>query len=194
MKDKIIFATQNKGKIKEVNDIFRNSGIEFIPLPDINDRLQIEETGLTFEENARIKAIEVFKKFGIPAISDDSGLSVAQLDGAPGVFSARFAGNGATDEDNNRKLIRELEKFNEPHHASYICYAVYYNGEQYKVSNGEVRGTIIKTPRGKNGFGYDPFFIPEGYLLTMAELTLEEKNNISHRSKAFKNLKNILQL
>jgi XTP/dITP diphosphohydrolase len=194
MKKKMIFATQNKGKIKEVNDIFYGSGIEFIPLPEIDNKLEIEETGLTFEENARIKATEVFNKYRVPVMSDDSGLSVAQLDGAPGVFSARYAGKGATDDDNNRKLIRELEKFNEPHHAAYICCAVYYDGKQYNVSSGEVRGMIIKNSRGKNGFGYDPFFVPEGYSQTMAELTLEEKNNISHRSKAFKNLKNILQL
>ncbi len=194
MKGKIIFASKNKGKIKEVKKIFKEIDFELISLLDLNDFSEIEETGNTFEENAKIKATEVFNKYRIPSISDDSGLSVEQLYGAPGVFSARYAGKGANDEDNNRKLIRELEKFNEPHHAKYICYAVYFDGKNYKIADGEVKGTIIKEPRGENGFGYDPFFVPDGYNQTMAELSLDEKNKISHRSKAFKNLSRILSL
>jgi len=194
MKGKIIFASKNKGKIKEVKKIFKEIDFELISLLDLNDFSEIEETGNTFEENAKIKATEVFNKYRIPSISDDSGLSVEQLYGAPGVFSARYAGKGANDEDNNRKLIRELEKFNEPHHAKYICYAVYFDGKNYKIADGEVKGTIIKEPRGENGFGYDPFFVPDGYNQTMAELSLDEKNKISHRSKAFKNLSRILTL
>ena len=194
MKKKIIFASKNEGKIREVKKIFEDADVELISLVDLNDNSQIDEKGDTFEENAKIKSFEVFSKYKIPAVGDDSGLSVEQLYGAPGVFSARFAGLGASDEDNNRKLIRELEKFNEPHHAKYICCAVYFDGEKYRISNGEVKGNIIKEPRGSNGFGYDPFFVPEGYAQTMAELSLEEKNIISHRSIAFKNLKNILQL
>jgi XTP/dITP diphosphohydrolase len=192
MKEKVIFASKNKGKIKEVKKIFEGINFELISLLDLNDFSEIDETGNSFEENAKIKAAEVFNKYKIPSISDDSGLSVEQLYGAPGVFSARYAGKGANDEDNNRKLIRELEKFNEPHHAKYICYAVYFDGRNYKVANGEVKGTIIKKPRGENGFGYDPFFVPDGYAQTMAELSLNEKNKISHRSKAFKNLNRIL--
>jgi XTP/dITP diphosphohydrolase len=194
MNGKVILASKNKGKIKEVKKIFEVINFELISLIDLNDLSEIDETGNTFEENAKIKATEVFNKYKIPSISDDSGLSVEQLYGAPGVFSARYAGKGANDEDNNRKLIRELEKFNEPHHARYICYAVYFDGKNYKVADGEVKGTIIKTPRGDNGFGYDPFFIPLGYNRTMAELSLDEKNKISHRSKAFKNLSRILKL
>jgi XTP/dITP diphosphohydrolase len=194
MKGKVIFASKNEGKIREVKKIFEGINFELISLLDLNDFQEIDETGDTFEENAKIKATEVFNKYKIPSISDDSGLSVEQLYGAPGVFSARYAGKGANDEDNNRKLIRELEKFNEPHHAKYICYAVYFDGKNYKVADGEVKGTIIKEPRGENGFGYDPFFIPDGYNQTMAELSLDEKNKISHRSKAFKNLNKILTI
>ena len=194
MKGKVIFASKNEGKIREVKKIFEGINFELISLLDLNDFQEIDETGDTFEENAKIKATEVFNKYKIPSISDDSGLSVEQLYGAPGVFSARYAGKGANDEDNNRKLIRELEKFNEPHHAKYICYAVYFDGKNYKVADGEVKGTIIKEPRGENGFGYDPFFVPDGYNQTMAELSLDEKNKISHRSKAFKNLNKILTI
>ncbi len=139
-----------------------------------------------------LKQRRFLKNIRFRSIADDSGLSVEQLFGAPGVYSARYAGLGANDDDNNRKLIRELEKFNEPHHAKYICFAVYYDGESFRISNGEVKGIIIKEPRGQNGFGYDPFFIPDGYNLTMGELSLKEKNKISHRSKAFNNLKELL--
>lgn len=194
MNRKIIFASKNAGKIREVKKILDGAEIELISLLDLNDLSEIKETGSTFEENAKIKAIEVFNKYKIPSIGDDSGLSVEQLFGAPGVYSARFAGLGANDEDNNRKLLRELEKFNEPHYAKYICCAVYFDGENFTITEGGVKGTIIKEPRGNNGFGYDPFFVPEGYTKTMGELPLEEKNKISHRSKAFYNLKIALKL
>ena len=191
MKSRIIFASKNSGKIKEVKEIL-NDDIELVSLLELNDFAEIEESGNSFEENARIKALEVFKKYKIPSIGDDSGLQVEQLYGAPGIYSARYAGIGATDEDNNRKLIRELGKFIGPHPAKYICYAVYFDGSNYKTSSGEVKGNIIKMPRGQNGFGYDPFFVPEGYSQTMAELSLEEKNKISHRSIAFRKMKEIL--
>ena len=194
MKRKIIFASKNKGKIREVRKIIDGPGIELVSLLELKDLSEIDETGSTFEENAKIKAVEVYNKYKIPVIGDDSGLSVEQLFGAPGVYSARYAGLGATDDDNNRKLLRELEKFKEPYHAKYICCAVYFDGKNYTATEGEVKGIIIKEPRGNNGFGYDPFFVPEGYKQTMGELALEEKNKISHRSKAFNNLKNKLKL
>ena len=194
MKRKIIFASKNKGKIREVKKIIDGADVELVSLLDLNDLSEIDESGTTFEENAKIKAAEVYNKYKIPAIGDDSGLSVEQLFGAPGVYSARYAGPGANDDDNNRKLLRELEKFKEPHHAKYICFAVYFDGENYAVADGEVEGIIVKEPRGNNGFGYDPFFVPDGYEQTMGELPLDEKNKISHRSKAFNNLKNALKL
>jgi XTP/dITP diphosphohydrolase len=193
---KIIFATMNKGKIKEVEEIMRNnssgSPIDFITLIDLLNVPEIIEDGNTFEENAKIKSGIIFKTYGIPTMSDDSGLSVDQLDGKPGVYSARYAGENATDEENNEKLLRDLKNYSEPHHAKFICSAVYYDGMKFLSAYGEVKGRIIKHPRGMNGFGYDPLFLPDGFNVTSAELSLEEKNKISHRAKAFKQLKNMI--
>jgi len=186
---KIIFASKNKGKIKEVKDILSGADFEIVTLLDLNDTENIIEDGITFEENAKIKASHIFNKYKIPVIADDSGLVVDQLDGGPGVFSARYSGPDATDESNNIKLLRELKPLHEPHHAKYVCSAVYYNGDKYLTANGEIKGRITLNPKGVNGFGYDPFFIPENYSVTMAELDLSEKNKISHRSKAFHKLK-----
>ncbi|MCL5030570.1 MAG: RdgB/HAM1 family non-canonical purine NTP pyrophosphatase [Bacteroidetes bacterium] len=190
---KIIFATQNKGKIKEVSHLLSSSGIQLISLLDFDDVPNIIENGKTFEENAKIKAKIIFDKYKIPTMSDDSGLSVDQLDGSPGVFSARYAGENATDEENNDKLLCDLKGFPEPHLAKFICSAVYYNGINFITSNGEVKGKLISSPRGKNGFGYDPLFIPNGYNVTSAELDMNEKNKISHRAIAFKKLINLIQ-
>ncbi len=189
---KIIFATQNRGKIKEVSHLITGKDIQIISLLELNDIPLIVEDGKTFEDNAKIKAKIVFDKFRIPTMSDDSGISVDQLDGKPGVFSARYAGEDATDEQNNQKLLRDLERLPEPHLAKFICSAVYYNGKNYLTSSGEVKGKIILTPRGTNGFGYDPLFIPNGFNVTSAELNMDEKNQISHRALAFKRLINLI--
>ncbi len=192
MKREVIFATKNKGKVEEVRDILNGSGIKLISLLDLKNVPDIIEDGLTFEENAKLKAQIVFEEFRIPTISDDSGLSVEQLNGQPGVYSARYAGQDATDEENNNKLLDELKNLPEPHTAKFICSAVYYDGEKFLTASGEVRGKIIKSPRGKNGFGYDPLFVPDGYKQTSGELSLDEKNKISHRSAAFRKLKNLI--
>ncbi len=189
---KIIFATQNKGKIKEVSHLIFGRDIQLISLLDINDVPTIVEDGSTFEENAKIKAKIIFDKYKIPTMSDDSGISVDQLNGKPGVYSARYAGENATDEENNKKLLYDLKTLPEPHLAKFICSAVYYNGKNFLTSSGEVKGKIISTPRGTNGFGYDPLFIPDGYDVTSAELNMNEKNEISHRAKAFKKLINLI--
>lgn len=189
---KIIFATQNKGKVEEVSHLLSGSGIQLISLLDLDDVPNIIENGKTFEENAKIKAKIIFDKYKIPTLSDDSGLSVDQLDGRPGVFSARYAGENATDEENNEKLLCDLKGLPEPHLAKFICSAVYYNGTNFITSSGEVKGKLISSPRGKNGFGYDPLFIPNGYNVTSAELDMNEKNKISHRAIAFKKLINLI--
>ena len=128
----------------------------------------------------------------MPTIADDSGLSVAQLGGKPGVYSARYAGEGCTYDDNNKKVINELKGLPEPHKAQFISFAIFYNGRTVHRSVGKLPGQIIEQFRGDNGFGYDPIFVPDGYTETLAEMTLELKNKISHRAIAFRNLKEFL--
>ena len=185
---KIIFATKNGGKFREVEKLFDITDIELISLSDFDNIPDIDENGNTFIENATIKAMEIYKIFKRPVIADDSGLSVEALNGAPGVVSARYAGEDASDKENNFKLLKELEKFEEPYKAKFVCASVYYNGKELISACGEMHGKIIKEARGSNGFGYDPLFVPDGYILTNGELELSEKNKISHRAKAFNEL------
>lgn len=189
---RMLIATTNKGKMDDIREIFKDLNFEILSLLDFDNYPEVIEDGDTFEANAIKKAKAAYDFFKIPVIADDSGLSVSQLNGAPGVISARYAGENATDEQNNNKLISELEKFPEPHLAKYICIAVYYNGNNLKIMDGDCEGRIIKQGRGTNGFGYDPYFIPNGYEHTMGELSLQEKNMISHRLKAFDQLKEVL--
>jgi len=189
---KLVFASTNEGKIKEVCDIFSDTGIIIIPMKELGSIPEIEEDGLTFEDNAFKKAKIVFQKFGLPTIADDSGLSIEQLGGRPGVLSARYAGEGCSYSDNNEKVLKELSGLPEPHKAQFITMAIYYNGRAVQRAVGKLQGKIIHEFRGSNGFGYDPIFVPDGYDITLAEMTLEEKNKISHRAKAFNELKEIL--
>jgi XTP/dITP diphosphohydrolase len=190
--EKMIFATKNRGKIREVNDILKNSNIELVSLLDLENVPEIVEDGTTFEENARIKAEVIFGIYRIPVIADDSGLAVEQLHEQPGVYSARYAGENATDEGNNEKLLSELKNLPMPHRAKFVCSAVYFDGEKFLSAYGEVKGQIISEPKGSNGFGYDPLFLPDGFNVTSGELSLEEKNKISHRAEAFKKLKKLI--
>jgi len=185
---KIILASNNKGKVREIKSIFEKSPFEIISLYDLGNNFEIEETGSTFSENAFIKAKAVFEYYKEPSIADDSGIMVEQLDGRPGVFSARYAGPNCTFEDNNLKLIKELSNFPEPHKAQFVCTAVFYDGKNIIEAVGELNGIVINEQRGTEGFGYDPIFIPDGYSKTIAELNFEEKNKISHRAIAFKRL------
>ncbi len=191
--EKIIFATGNKGKISEVKGIFGNDNFEIISLYDLGYVPEIPEDGETYEENALIKAKAIYEIHKMPVIADDSGLSVEQLDGHPGVYSARYAGEGCTYDDNNHKVLKELSGKEQPHRAKFICCAVYYDGVNPIYSIGELHGQIIHEFRGKNGFGFDPIFVPEGFENTLAEMTSEEKNKLSHRAKAFSGLKNLLK-
>jgi XTP/dITP diphosphohydrolase len=188
MKD-IIFATGNEGKLREVKKIFTGTGFNIISINDLENVPEIIEDGETFEANGFIKADTLFSLFKIPAMADDSGLSVDQLNGRPGVHSARYAGENCTYEDNNKKLIGELAEFDPPHPAQFICCAVYVDDKNRIPVEGVLRGQIINEFRGQNGFGYDPIFIPENYENTLAEISLEEKNSISHRGKAFRKLR-----
>ncbi|MFA6980657.1 MAG: RdgB/HAM1 family non-canonical purine NTP pyrophosphatase [Ignavibacteriaceae bacterium] len=191
---KLLFATTNKGKLKEVRKVFSETAFSILSLSDFPEIPEIVEDGATFAENAKIKAETVYKLFKIPTIADDSGLSVDQLNGEPGVFSARYAGENATDELNNKLLLEKLFHFPEPHSAKFICSAVFYDGENFISSEDVMEGKIIHKARGGNGFGYDPLFVAEGFFVTNGELSLEEKNKISHRAKAFNQLKkNLLE-
>ena len=189
---KIIFASQNKGKVKEVVQILNGLNIEIISLADMNEQIEIIEDGDSFEANALIKAKQVYNKFKLPTIADDSGLVVEQLYGAPGIYSARYAGEEGNDEANNNKLLDELKNYPEPHIAKFVCAAVYYDGEEVHTAIGEFNGRIIDEERGSYGFGYDPLFIPNDYSITSAEMEPSLKNTISHRFYAFNKLKKIL--
>jgi XTP/dITP diphosphohydrolase len=189
---KLIFASRNKGKVTEVKDIFNGSIFHILSLNELEDIPEIIEDGLSFEENAKKKAKIIFEKYELPAIADDSGLVVEQLDGRPGVYSARYAGKGCTYDDNNKKLLKELSDFPQPHKAKFICCAVYLDDNNQFETMGEVPGVIINECRGKLGFGYDPIFLPDGFNKTLAELEIEEKNKISHRAKAFNQLKDLI--
>lgn len=186
---KIIFATQNQGKSKEVKNILNGNKLEIYSLYDLGNNIDIEETGTTFKENALIKAKTVYDIYKVPVIADDSGIEIEQLEGRPGVYSARYAGDNCIYDDNNKKVLKELEDKPEPHIARFICHAIYYDGKNTLEAIGELKGIITKTPAGEHGFGYDPIFIPDGYNKTLAEFELDEKNKISHRSMAFRILK-----
>ncbi len=186
---RIIFATGNAHKLKEVKEIFEDTNALLVSLNELEDVPEIIEDGETFKENSLIKVNVIFNHFKIPAIGDDTGLMVEQLNGAPGVYSARYSGENATYESNNKKLLSELAKFPTPHKASFVTIATYYDGKTTITAFGELKGEIVNKHRGKNGFGYDPIFQPEGFDKTLAELTLEEKNKISHRGRSFRKLK-----
>lgn len=192
MKKQILLATTNKGKLHDVKEILKDLDLEILSFLNFKDYPNVEETGSTFLENAELKAKAAFEKYGIPSIGDDSGLESFQLNGEPGIYSARYAGENADDEKNNLLLVEKLSELPEPHPGRFVCAAVYYDGKEYKSAIGEVRGNIIKDLRGNNGFGYDPLFIPNGYDITTAEMSHEEKNKISHRLNAFKELKKYL--
>lgn len=186
---RLILATHNPDKRKELEAILRaemDSTVEILTLDDIPVG-EIEETGETLEDNALLKARAVFEETGIPAVADDTGLEVKALGGAPGVYSARYAGEGATYEANVRKLLQELGG-TEERQASFISVIAFCEIEkEAQIFRGEVHGKIAYEPRGTNGFGYDPVFIPgEPGDRTYAELSPEEKNENSHRGKAMR--------
>lgn len=191
--NKIIFATGNKGKLAEVRKIFEGTGIEIISLYDLGDVPEIIEDGDTFEANAFIKAKAIYDIHNKPVIADDSGLEIEQLDGRPGIYAARYAGENCTYDDNNKKVIAELSDFPEPHKARFVCCAVYFDGINKEVSFGYLPGKMIKEFRGEHGFGYDPIFVPDGYVKTLSEMSLADKNEMSHRAKAFNDLKEKLK-
>lgn len=182
---KIVLSTSNSHKVEEILEIVK------LDLQWDVKTLEVEEDGLTFEENAIKKAKASYEFYG-PSVADDSGLEIYALDNFPGIRSARFM-EGASYSIKNAKIIEMLEGVPESKRgARFVCVAVYYDRKPH-VFEGVAEGKISFTPRGENGFGYDPIFIPSGYDMTMAELSKEDKNKISHRAKALKKLEEFLK-
>jgi len=190
----ILIASSNKGKIKEIKHILGDiKGIKLILLSEIHEHgFDVEEHGKTFQENALIKAKAYAEKFGCVSLADDSGLEIDHLKGAPGIASARYAGENATDEDRVKKLLGELKDVPATKRsARFKCVVCLYDpsSDDKMFAEGVCSGVIGTVPSGNNGFGYDPIFIPGGFKCTMAELLPEQKNSISHRGKALQSLK-----
>jgi XTP/dITP diphosphohydrolase len=184
---KILIATNNKHKVNEIKSILNGDKFELFTLSDLNIDIEIEEDKDTLEGNALKKAEEIFKIVKIATIADDTGLFVDALDGEPGVFSSRYAGENATYDDNCLKLLKSMKDIQEGKRNAYfktvVCF--YESENKHYFFDGICKGTITTEKSGEKGFGYDPLFIPEGFDRTYAEMSEEEKNSISHRGKAF---------
>ena len=187
MNKRLLLGTRNPGKVKEIVTILEDSGWAFSSLREFADVGPAAEDGVTYAENAIAKARFYAAATGLLALADDSGLEVAALGGAPGVYSARYAGEGASDADRRTLLLAELAKTNGGDRRARFVAAVAIadsSGEVLNVSEGICEGTITFEPRGYSGFGYDPLFVPDGYDRTFAELSDDVKNRISHRALA----------
>jgi XTP/dITP diphosphohydrolase len=184
----LLLATRNVHKTREFSEILGRD----LVVRDLSEELEapaIEESGATFAENAVLKAVGISKRFSGPVVADDSGLEVDALNGAPGVFSARYAGPGATDAENIGRLLSELRAVSKgrPATARFRCFlALARDGEVLGTFEGAIEGVIVDSPRGRVGFGYDPVFQPDGFTRTFAELSAAEKNQISHRAGAIR--------
>jgi non-canonical purine NTP pyrophosphatase (RdgB/HAM1 family) len=187
---KIFLATKNKGKIKEMKEILSDiSDIEVYSILDGFDIPDVVEDGNTFEENSIKKAVEISKFLNMYVIADDSGISAEALNGRPGIYSARYAGLNATDDENNKKLIEDMNG-KENRTVKYVAVITCASPDGRTLSvEGDVYGTLLEEAQGSNGFGYDPFFFVEEYQVTFGELESEIKNKISHRGKALTELK-----
>ena len=194
MMDKIVFATTNEGKVKEIKEILEGFPVEVVSMKEMNITTDIEENGTTFEENSLIKAREISKLTGLPALADDSGLEVDYLNGEPGIYSARYLGKDTDYNYKNNYIIDRLKEAEDKERsARFICVIslVLPDGREF-VKKGVMEGRIGYEIKGENGFGYDPiFYLPE-YGKTSAELSSDEKNKISHRGKALRAMKEVI--
>ncbi|MBD3810465.1 MAG: RdgB/HAM1 family non-canonical purine NTP pyrophosphatase [Sulfuricurvum sp.] len=183
---RVVLATSNKGKVREIIELLHDR--EVFPYTDLMEGFEIIEDGNTFKDNALIKARMVYTALGDSdaiVIADDSGISVDALDGAPGIYSARYGGENASDKDNLNKLIDAIKaKGIDGSQAHYTAAIAVVSREGERCVHGWMHGRVITSPRGENGFGYDPMFIPDGYEATLGELGDEVKKGLSHRSKA----------
>ncbi|WP_131112173.1 RdgB/HAM1 family non-canonical purine NTP pyrophosphatase [Sulfuricystis thermophila] len=191
----IVLASNNPGKLREFGQMLATIDIEVLPQAHFNIP-EAEEPHITFVENALAKARHAARLTGLPALADDSGICVHALGGAPGVYSARYAGEPKSDERNNQKLISELagKQDRRAHYVAVLVFVHHAEDPQPIICEGEWHGEIIDTPRGQNGFGYDPYFLVPELGLTAAEISAEEKNRRSHRGKALRQLIERLKL
>ena len=197
MSVQLVLATRNAKKLAELDRLLAGAGldVEILGSDAFGDLPEIEETGSTFAENSLIKARAVSTHTGLIAIADDSGLCVDALDGQPGIYSARWAGEGATDESNLDLVleqIRDVEPAHRTAHCACAAALVLPSGEEYVV-HGQVNGVLLTQRRGEGGFGYDPIFLPDGFDATTAEMTPEQKDAISHRGQAMRSLVPVIQ-
>ncbi|MBO5864853.1 MAG: non-canonical purine NTP diphosphatase [Bacteroidaceae bacterium] len=188
---KLVFATNNKHKLQEVRDIVGDR-VEVLSLAEIGCHDDIPETADTLQGNALIKARHIYEKYGFDCFADDTGLEVEALDGAPGVYSARYAGEECNSEANMQKLLQNLTGKNNRNAQFRTVIALIINGEE-KLFNGIVKGTIATEKKGESGFGYDPVFVPEGYFESFAQMSSEKKNSMSHRFRATQQLGDYLK-
>ena len=190
---KIVLASKNSGKLKEFNYLFKNTNFELIPISEFTNE-EIEETGTSYEENAFIKAKFALDISGLPSLGDDSGLEVESLNGEPGIFSARYAGEKGNDILNNNKLLDELS-LKKDKSAKFVSILSFLHPELKTslFSYGELFGKIINSPRGKGGFGYDPIFQIKNSELTLAEVSEDERMKISHRTVSTLKMINLLK-
>jgi XTP/dITP diphosphohydrolase len=193
-RNKLLLATTNKGKAREYKALLRGVPYEITTMFEQGLLIDIEESGISFEENAWLKATTLATASGLLSLADDSGLEVDALGGEPGVNSARFAGAGASDEDRYRLLLEKLKDVPEEKRSAHFRCAIAIASPDGKVEicSGECPGIITREPRGENGFGYDPVFYIPDLNKTMAELTSREKNRVSHRARAAKKAKEVL--
>ncbi len=194
---KLVFATRNQGKLKELRQLLSLEGLEIISLDQLPDAPEIEETGETFADNAALKARGIMEATGLPALADDSGLEVDALGGAPGVHSARYAGPGATDADRVELLLKNLSSVEpERRTARFRCVVAFADPEQpghVTFHGGSCEGRILDHTRGSGGFGYDPVFFVEELGQTFAEAPADKKNQISHRGQAMRQMTEFLR-
>ena len=192
---KIVIASKNEGKIKEIKNFLHGLDVEILTLNDFPDISEITEDGRTFEENAMKKAKTVFEHTKLTALADDSGLEVRYIGGEPGVHSARFAGENATDQQNNQKLLDLMKNIPmDERRARFKCVLILYNSLYNNlIFEGRCDGYVIDEAKGDLGFGYDPLFVPDGFTKTFGELDLVTKNKISHRGKALNSLRGYVE-
>lgn len=191
---RLLLASNNQHKAFEFKEKFKASGLDLelmIPKEISSKEIDVLEDGLTLEDNSEKKAVGFFKAFGITTIADDTGLEITALNGRPGVNSARFSGIHGNDKANREKALYELENKSD-RSAQFRTVLCMYDGMKKLFFNGICKGTIIESEKGENGFGYDSIFVPDGFNKTFAQLSSEEKNNISHRAKAIENFTKFL--